>query len=696
VPNASADRATSVKDCAWATPLVLVAAALCMPFSVAAGPHLYDAGELAAAAWSLGGSHPPGQPLHALLAHYAALLPFGPIPARFALFSAACAIIAAWLAARFARALALQLGAPRADAELGAAVAAIAVLIAEPVLRQALRIEVYTLALALALGASLALLRWAQSRSARALWRAAFLAGLAAAVHPPYALAIALAAGGFAACQPELLTRRPARVIAGSVFFGALGACAYAYLPARAAAGANMWGDAISVRGLWSYVSAKAYAQNLSTAENRSVIGIVFDHFAFVLQQGGVAAWSGALAASALVARPASRVLLGAVVASALALLAACVIPLEPRNPDNVAYMAPCVTIAFATAGAAYAALRTRIPWLGTTGLVLVLLVPLGLLRWDERWGDLPALETLGGALLDTPPPRALVVATTDFTAATWMMQQDIEGARPDAAMFVAGLSTSSWMWKRLQHHPALRGKPVRGPGRDAHEQYLTGAVLRALPRVPVALEREVAGVRVAQVTGAYLLAASSAASARDVAQSSASIGDRLSPAIAAAAARGADGDAGAAAAIVRDYQHERALRLFALGRAGEALREIDGSLWPLDAAERAALRVPAGLRATSTRLPRMVSDPKVFLIGLEDCVRSAAVMLWTLGRTQAADELLGQQAQRGDARALLQLAWLQLARGDREAAQRSMGAFLHAAPELHDEGAALASALRR
>jgi hypothetical protein len=91
-----------------------------------------------------------------------------------------------------------------------------------------------------------------------------------------------------------------------------------------------------------------------------------------------------------------------------------------------------------------------------------------------------------------------------------------------------------------------------------------------------------------------------------------------------------------------------------------------------------------------------MVSDPKVFLIGLEDCVRSAAVMLWTLGRTDAADQLLGQQAQRGDARALLQLAWLQLARGDREAAQRSMGAFLRAAPELHDEGSELASALRR
>ena len=353
VPNASAAAATSVKDCAWATPLVLAAAALCMPFSVAAGPHLYDAGELVTAAWSLGGSHPPGQPLHALLAHFAALLPLGPIPARIALFSTACAIAAAWLAARFARELALDLGAPRADAELGAAAGALSVLIAEPVLRQALRVEVYALAIALTLGAALALLQWARAADVRALWRAAFLAGLAAAVHPPHALAIALAAAGFAACQRALLTRKPVRVIAGSVVFGLLGTCAYGYLPARAAAGASMWGDATNLHGLWSYVSAKAYAQNVLPAANRSLLGVVFDHFAFVLQQGGVAAWSGAFAAIALVAQPASRVLLGAATASALALLAACIMPLELRNPDNVAYIAPCSTLAFATAGAA-------------------------------------------------------------------------------------------------------------------------------------------------------------------------------------------------------------------------------------------------------------------------------------------------------------------------------------------------------
>jgi len=125
-------------------------------------------------------------------------------------------------------------------------------------------------------------------------------------------------------------------------------------------------------------------------------------------------------------------------------------------------------------------------------------------------------------------------------------------------------------------------------------------------------------------------------------------------------------------------------------------LREIDGSLWPLPSVERTALRVPSALRATPGRLPPLVADPSVFLIGLEDCVRTAAAMLWTLGRSQAADELLSRQAQRGDARSLLQLAWLQLSRGDREAAQRSLDAFLHAAPELHAEGAELAAALRR
>ena len=57
-------------------------------FLVPNAPGIFDAGELTAAAIELGGSHPPGQPLHALLAHSFTWLPFGTLAFRIALFSA--------------------------------------------------------------------------------------------------------------------------------------------------------------------------------------------------------------------------------------------------------------------------------------------------------------------------------------------------------------------------------------------------------------------------------------------------------------------------------------------------------------------------------------------------------------------------------------------------------------------------------
>ena len=47
----------------------LVVPAAALAWVSATGFQLWDAGELSAAAWRLGGSHSPGQPLHALMGH---------------------------------------------------------------------------------------------------------------------------------------------------------------------------------------------------------------------------------------------------------------------------------------------------------------------------------------------------------------------------------------------------------------------------------------------------------------------------------------------------------------------------------------------------------------------------------------------------------------------------------------------------
>jgi hypothetical protein len=164
---------------------VLVLAAVLAP-AVATGPHLFDAGELAEPSVLLGGSHPPGQPVHAIASHPFLWIPLGTMAARLALFSLYMTLAAAVALAALIDELCEALGVPAsAQRELAKGAAAMSLVLADPVLRQALRVEVYGLALALALSSIALLVRWARLGHARHLVAAALFAGLCAATHPP-------------------------------------------------------------------------------------------------------------------------------------------------------------------------------------------------------------------------------------------------------------------------------------------------------------------------------------------------------------------------------------------------------------------------------------------------------------------------------------------------------------------------------
>ena len=62
----------------------------------APGVEWLDAGELTTAGYTLGVSHPPGQPGHALLIKAATLLPFGEIAFRANLLSGLATVLAVW------------------------------------------------------------------------------------------------------------------------------------------------------------------------------------------------------------------------------------------------------------------------------------------------------------------------------------------------------------------------------------------------------------------------------------------------------------------------------------------------------------------------------------------------------------------------------------------------------------------------
>jgi hypothetical protein len=463
------------------------------------------------------------------------------------------------------------------------------------------------------------------------------------------------------------------------------------YLPVRADAGAGMWGDPTHLAGFLRYVSGEAFLGNVAQHDRLQLFA---DYGLYFLQ-----VTSGVPAIGALLLLPAAaaherRALLGLLLGAVATLLAACLQPLEIRNPDNVAYVAPAVALFAIAGGAGFAALARRgRPMLAALGLGLTALSPYGVqeLRQQLR-ADAPALDTLALALVDTPPPRALVVATTDFVATAWMLAQSAERARPDVALFVQGLSTSSWHWAQLDEHPGLSGRPLRAPGGDAHDGYTRGAILSALPRVSVALELDLPG-RPASVAGPYALLPPTGMAEEPV-QLVASIGERLLPVLARDARAGPDGDAGAAASVSRHVFATHARRLLRLGLGQDALASVRNALFRLPAAELALVRVSSAARGTGD--PPVIDDRVSYLTSLEDAVRLAAAELWALSAREPARELLARQFERGDELALLQLAHLQAFDGDRAAASRTLDALLSSAPELRPQAEPLRNALAR
>lgn len=650
---------------------------------------LFDTGELVAAAWLLEGSHAPGQPLHALAGHLAALVPVGPIAWRITAVSAAAAVAAAWLAGRLAGVLLEQLTDHRGlwiratpDA------VALGTLLALPVLRQATRPEVYAPALALTAGAFLLSWRWAArgDGSRAGLRQAALLAGLTTALHPPHALAIFAVALVTALVLRAEVFRQP-RAVAWAAAFGVLGLVVHAYLPVRGMAGASMWGDPTTLSGFMDYVSGRAYQANLA-GDATSVGGILGGVLPYLAVSAGWVAVAGlALLVGLQVRLPGHRRwAIAAALAPLVAVGGALLQPLEVRNPDNVAYLGPALVWLMAAGGVGIAALAVSSRWgrVAAVAALLVLAFHPGSLHAAPAVlrADSPALQTWGALLTHTPPPRALVVVETDAAATTWWAARATEGARPDVALLATGLATSSWHWRTLAPHPAFDGRPVRGPGADARRAYVRGAVLHARRAVSVTSEPRAPVEGRGRVVGPYLIAApADAPTARHADRPMAS---RLAPHLDRQAARGPEGDHAAAGNVLRAYQLERVRRLLARGAFEDAFAQLARALPHLPPEGRARVRATRG--PLVRRPPPVVRDPDAFMQTPGDVTREAATLLWATGDAEGALLLLELGARRGDARALLQLAWLHADAGRADLAREAVQQFVRDAPHLAAE----------
>jgi len=679
--------ARAVHVCAMA----VAASVLC--FFAGSGPHAFDTGELVAAAFVLGGSHPPGQPLHAILGFAATLLPFGPATFRVTLVSVAGAVAAAAIGG----ALSLRLARGIRGAALPPSVVMVlplvvgfALLVSPPVLRQATRPEVYTVALALFALSMWSLVPWAQKgpRATQSLHVAALAAGLAAGLHPPHGLsALGVGLALLLSCRRDLL-RRP-RTLGEAALFFVVGLGPLALLPIRGEAGAPMWGDPTTFDGFYAYVSATAYRQNLGAAGG-SFSDQVLTVVRYLPYAAGIVPLFGlfALARSARGATESSRALIiGALAATAAALAGALVTPIDESIPDMVAYAGPpvFVLVAFGAAGMALLA-RPRFAMLGLVGVALSVFA----IRDAPSAvnADAPVLDALGLSLTSTPPPRSLVIVTEDFTGSTWMMERAVSGARPDVALFVSGLASSSWHWRSLSPHPVFDGTPVAGPGHDPHQRYTRGAMELAAGAVPIAVEQDEWSGGQGVLAGAYLIGDPRL----EMSVLELSAGERLAEAVGALAREGSAGDHDVVLAIYRAYETRRAHRLASRGRTESAMSSLALAFVDPTDAERAALAAGTG-PMDSTRLSYVVREPATPGVTRGATTRHAAVLLAAVGADDAALDLLERQ-RASDPRAILQVGWIALASGRPEVARQALNEFDAAAPHLSTEGESLSRRL--
>jgi Protein of unknown function (DUF2723) len=452
---------------AWSAALLTVGTYL---LGMARDLGFYDSGELALATVQLGLSHPPGQPLYTLLGFvFAKLSPFGALWGLNFLSALAGGLT-------LLPALSLTEGMLEPDAAEHVAtpwLSCLALLVGAQhvaLWEQATRIEVYALAVLLSLWglARAAHLLDAGSKS-RAAWGALGLSfGLAAAVNP--VLAAFTCCAGLPALWRPFKTRALGPGHALALLAGGLtGLSVYLYVPLVAGrTDALVWGAPTSFGALLDYLGGKDFRTNLSVPVGvwlRQMAGWT----AFSLEFKLLPLWGIGLVAHALTP-PRGLTRLAAPIACVLAVAyIARYAHFVPEVPDYVSYVSVASWLSLAGCAALLSRLWKQVGRAAALGLGAVLIAsvllaqPAPFVRTRAR--DHTA-RAIAGALLQSAPPRAVLVAGSDHWVAPLWYLQEIEGQRPDVVVLASGLFSSTWYFEHVfRRHPDFARAPLRGPG---------------------------------------------------------------------------------------------------------------------------------------------------------------------------------------------------------------------------------------
>jgi hypothetical protein len=450
-----------------------------------------DSGEFVAVAYLGGVAHPPGYPLHALLARPFTWLPLGSVAWRVNLLSAVCDAGAAWLLFRTITLLTADLAA--------GLLAAGAFAFAPLIWPYAITAEVFALNNLFAAGllywSARALREDAQAGARlRTLCVAAFWVSLGLSNHHtliffaiPFALLVLALAGR------RVLVPRVLGALAAST---ALGFLPYLYLPLAAARPAPVtWGDAASWSGFVRHFLRREYGTFRLADESVGSGGSLWPRFAlfwtdaarstlFAVVPLGVAALA-ALRRAGLVRRFVG-VWTGALLFYLIVFCHLANIRLEdPLHrfmqerfwQQGLVVVAALLGLGLAELGRGLGARRG--PWLRWPVAVALPLTLILVHGAEMRTHANTLVRDFGEAVLASVPPRGVLLVSSDDTIGSVRYLQQVEGQRRDVHVLPIGVLALPWF-----RAVAARNMPdlVLPPGAFTFRQFLDAN----LPRRPI------------------------------------------------------------------------------------------------------------------------------------------------------------------------------------------------------------------
>jgi hypothetical protein len=400
-------------------------------------PDWLDSPELITTAFRLGVFHPPGSPLAVLLGHLFCLWPFSPPATALLYFSALFAAAALYILVRTAQDLFKALGPnDQRPGTVAAVILGFAFMLCGGLCSQAVRTEVYTLALFLLLCTlrELLLLSVEDEKKPGRVLRAAALTGMGLCVHPLMALSIAPAILVLCAWSPTRnLFLAPPQLLRSAIAF-LLGLAPLLLIPLMVKTPLDLrWGDPTTLVGWLKTILGLTFSHSFTQAQDPGSSATTL--VAIVLGLGFGLSALAALAAYPLIRKRPVPALLLVLTTSASALTLALQKSVRLDNPDVTGYALPAMAALFllaagglAVATRMLAGLRPKLAWIGAAVAVLSLA---GTAVPTDRSGCHAGRHLATHTLRSLPDGAVALVADFNLVFALEYLIL-VEGLRPD------------------------------------------------------------------------------------------------------------------------------------------------------------------------------------------------------------------------------------------------------------------------